>query len=100
HWLGTPPANVPVDGDPTEVLRATLTALVAHDAGPRGLNLPPLSGGLVGFLSYDAVRRFEKLPELAVDDLHHPELGMMLATDLVALDHFAGGPLLMAHPWA
>src|SRR5690348_8808320 len=65
HWLGAPPANVPVGGDPTEVLKATIEALTADDADLRGLALPPLSGGLVGFLSYDAVRRFERLPELA-----------------------------------
>ena len=52
---------------------------------------------MVGFLAYDAVRRFERLPERAVDDLGHPELGMMLATDLVALDHFEGSALLIAN---
>jgi anthranilate synthase component 1 len=97
HWLGTPPANVPLHGDPTEVLRATLAALSADDEALSSLDLPPLSGGLVGFLSYDAVRRFERLPELADDDLHHPELGMMLATDLVALDHYEGAAMLIAN---
>lgn len=97
HWLGDPPANLPTDGGPTEVLRDTIAALTADDADLKGLDLPPLSGGLVGFLSYDAVRRFERLPDLAVDDLHHPELGMMLATDLVALDHFEGTALLIAN---
>jgi anthranilate synthase component 1 len=94
-WLGVPPAGVPVDGDPSEVLRATVAALTAPE--PEGVDLPPLSGGLVGYLSYDAVRRFERLPELAEDDLHQPELGMMLATDLVALDHFEGSAVLIAN---
>jgi anthranilate synthase component 1 len=94
-WLGEPPAGVPATGDPAEVLRATVQALTGPD--PEGLELPPLSGGLVGFLSYDLVRRFERLPELTTDDLHHPELGMMLATDLVALDHFEGAALLIAN---
>jgi anthranilate synthase component 1 len=95
RWLGTPPDGVPVDGDPATVLRATVAALTGPD--PEGLELPPLSGGLVGFLSYDLVRRFERLPELAEDDLHHPELGMMLATDLVALDHLEGAAVLIAN---
>jgi anthranilate synthase component 1 len=94
-WLGAPPAGVPVDGDPAQVLRETVAALTAPE--PEGVDLPPLSGGLVGFLSYDAVRRFERLPELAEDDLRHPELGMMLATDLVALDHFEGSAVLIAN---
>src|SRR5258706_5796698 len=97
RWLGAPPANVPGDGIPTDVLRATVAALSADDEELSTLDLPPLWGGLVGFLSYDAVRRFERLPELAVDDLHQPELGMMLATDLVALDHFEGSAILIAN---
>jgi anthranilate synthase component I len=97
HWLGAAPANVPTGGVPTEVLRATVEALTADDSDLAGLGLPPLFGGLVGFLSYDAVRRFERLPAHAVDDLGHPELGMMVATDLVALDHFEGSALLIAN---
>ena len=96
-WLGTPPANVPTEGVPTDVLRATIAALSADDEDLAVLDLPPLSGGLVGFLAYDAVRRFERLPQLAVDDLRQPELGMMLATDLVALDHFEGAAILIAN---
>jgi anthranilate synthase component 1 len=95
EWLGTPPDGVPTGGDPAVALRATVAALTGPD--PEGLHLPPLSGGLVGFLSYDLVRRFERLPEQAEDDLRHPELGMMLATDLVALDHFEGVAILIAN---
>ncbi len=96
-WLGTPPAGVPAHGDPAQVLRATVAALTEPDAALAGLDLPPLSGGMVGFLSYDIVRRFERLPASAIDDLHQPELGMMLATDLVALDHHEGTALLIAN---
>src|SRR5262249_45717298 len=73
----------------------TVAALIAPE--PDGIELPPLTGGMVGFVSYDLVRRFERLPELTADDLRHPALGMMLATDLVALDHFAGAALLIAN---
>jgi anthranilate synthase component I len=97
RWLGTPPPGVPTEGDPIAVLNATVAALTATDPAPSEVDLPPLSGGLVGFLGYDAVRRFEKLPSLAIDDLGQPELGMMLATDLVALDHFEGAAVLVAN---
>ena len=73
------------------MLRATVEALTGPDADEEGL--PPLTGGLVGFLSYDLVRRFERLPQLAEDDLHVPELGLFLATDLVVLDR---APLYLA----
>jgi anthranilate synthase component 1 len=95
-WLGKPPAGVPTEGDPVSVLRDTVGLLTgAHPA--TGAQLPPLTGGLVGFLSYDTVRRFERLPESSTDDLRVPELGMVLATDLVVLDHFEGSAVLVAN---
>jgi anthranilate synthase component 1 len=97
HWLGTPPDGVPVDGDPVEALRGTVRALAGSGTPATGEDLPPLTGGLVGYLAYDIVRRFERLPELAEDDLRVPELGMLLATDLVVLDHFTGSALLVAN---
>jgi anthranilate synthase component I len=95
-WLGTPPAGVPTSGDPAQVLRETV-GLLSGGQAQTGAALPPLSGGLVGYLSYDIVRRFEKLPDLTVDDLRVPELGMVLATDLVVLDHFEGSAVLVAN---
>jgi anthranilate synthase component I len=93
RWTGTPPAGVPVDGDPLEALRATVAAL--HT--PRLPDLPPLTGGMVGYLAYDVVRRLERLPELAADELDLPELGMMLSLDLAVLDHADGTVLLVAN---
>ncbi|WP_406287486.1 anthranilate synthase component I [Embleya sp. NBC_00896] len=96
RWLGTPPVGVPVDGDPLEVLRATVAALHTPRGIP-GLELPPLTGGMVGYLGYDVVRRLERLPDSAVDDLRVPELMMFLATDLAVLDHVDGSVLLIAN---
>jgi anthranilate synthase component I len=96
HWLGVPPAGVPTSGDPVDVLRETVR-LLSGGSPATGAKLPPLTGGLVGFLSYDVVRRFERLPELSANDLAVPELGMVLATDLVVLDHFEGSAVLVAN---
>jgi len=96
-WLGQPPAGVPLDGDPVVALRETVAALAAPEEPGTGDDLPPLTGGMVGYLSYDLVRRFERLPATAADDLPLPELGMMLATDLVVLDHFDGSAILVAN---
>lgn len=95
RWLGTPPDGVPLDGDPVIALRETVAALTGG-AAPDA-DLPPLTGGMVGYLSYDLVRRFERLPSTAENDLKLPELGMMLATDLVVLDHHDGSALLVAN---
>jgi anthranilate synthase component 1 len=51
--------------------------------------LPRFSGGLVGFLGYDLVRFFERLPERARDDLGHPDLYLMLVDTLVVFDNVA-----------
>jgi anthranilate synthase component 1 len=96
-WLGNPPAGVPTSGDPVAVLRETVRLLSGAGHPATGEPLPPLTGGLVGYLSYDIVRRFERLPGLADDDLRVPELGMVLATDLVVLDHFEGSAVLVAN---
>jgi anthranilate synthase component 1 len=93
HWLGAPPVGVPTDGDPLVALRDTVAALSA----PRLPGLPPLTGGMVGFLSWDVVRRWERLPDTTVDELGVPELSMSLATDLAVLDHSDGTLLLVAN---
>jgi anthranilate synthase component 1 len=95
HWVGGPPAGVPTQGDPLQVLRGTVEALRTRPTDLPGL--PPLTGGLVGFIGYDAVRRLERLPEKATDDLLLPELAMMLATDLAVLDHEDGSVVLIAN---
>jgi anthranilate synthase component 1 len=90
---GTPPPGVPAGGDPLEVLRGVEKALRT----PRRLGGPPLMGGLVGYISYDFVRRIERLPSNTVDDMGIPELQMLLATDLAVLDHADGSCLLVAN---
>jgi anthranilate synthase component 1 len=92
-WLGTVPQDAPTGGDPLQALHATL-GLLATAALP---GLPPLSGGMVGFFAYDLVRRLERLPELAVDDLNLPDMLLLLATDLAAVDHHEGTITLIAN---
>ena len=92
-WLGATPAGAPVGGDPLEALRATMELL---STGPPA-GMPPLSAGMVGFFAYDFVRRLERLPELAVDDLHLPDMLLLLATDIAAVDHHEGTITLIAN---
>jgi anthranilate synthase component 1 len=92
-WTGKVPDDLHGDGDPLEALRETFRTL--HTEPLPGL--PPLTGGMVGYIGYDTVRRLERLPELAEDDLKIPELVMMMATDLAALDHHEGTITLIAN---
>ena len=57
--------------------------------------LPRFSGGLVGYLSYDLVRFFERLPATAADDLGMPDLHLLLADTLVTA--LIRGPLMTRH---
>lgn len=92
-WLGDVPAGIPTEGSPVEVLRDTVEVLGTDPVA----GLPPLTGGMVGFVGYDAVRRWERVPDGAEDVLHLPELAMMLATDLAVMDHADGSILLVAN---
>jgi anthranilate synthase component 1 len=93
HWIGEPPVGVPTSGLATDALRDTLAELATEPIG----GLPPLTGGMVGMIGYDAVRRWERVPETTPDVLGLPELAMMLATDLAVLDHADGSILLVAN---
>ncbi|MGA2885266.1 MAG: anthranilate synthase component I family protein [Halobacteriota archaeon] len=44
-------------------------------------------GGAVGYLSYDAIRYWERLPLAAVDDLDFPDVEMGIYDDGIVLDH-------------
>ncbi|WP_270887900.1 anthranilate synthase component I [Pedococcus sp. 5OH_020] len=93
HWVGEPPVGVPTSGNPLDALRDTVVALATEPIE----GLPPLTGGMVGAISYDAVRRWERVPQSLPDELRLPEITMMLATDLAVLDHADGSLLLVAN---
>ncbi|MBY8876618.1 anthranilate synthase component I [Actinacidiphila acidipaludis] len=95
HWLGAPPVGVPVDGDPLQALRATVEAL--HTPRDLTAGMPPFTGGMVGYLGYDIVRRLERIGEHGQDALRLPELTMLLTSDLAVLDHWDGTVLLIAN---
>jgi anthranilate synthase component 1 len=92
-WVGNVPVGVPTSGDPLQTLRETLKTL--HTEPLEGL--PPLTSGMVGLIAYDAVRRFEKLPNITPDELGIPEIAMLLATDIAVLDHWDGTVWLIAN---
>lgn len=92
-WRGTMPAGAPTDVDPLTALRMA----AAHLRSPQLPNMPTLTGGLVGYLGYDSVRRLEKLPAIAKNDLNVPELEFMLTSDLAVMDHAEGTITLIAN---
>ena len=92
-WQGVRPAGAPTGMDPLNALRIT----TAHLRSPKIKGLPPLTGGLVGYLGYEIVRRLEKLPNHAKADIKIPEIAMMLTSDLAVFDHQEGVVTLIAN---
>jgi anthranilate synthase component 1 len=95
HWLGNPPVGVPTGGDPLDALRETVETL--HTPRDLASGMPPFTGGMVGYLGYDIVRRLERIGPGERDDLKLPELTMLLTSDLAVLDHWDGTVLLIAN---
>src|SRR3954466_1415291 len=93
EWLGDVVPGL-TDDLPADPLAAVRT-VAGRMRTPRIPGLPPLTGGLVGYLGYDIVRRLERLPETSTDDLGMPELAMMLVTDLAVRAPPGGSSLLI-----
>jgi len=58
---------------------------VYHPVAVEGL--PRFFGGAVGYLTYDMVRFFERLPDQTVDDLDVPDAMFMITDTIVIFDH-------------
>ncbi len=61
--------------------------------------LPRFHGGMVGYLSYEVARYFEKLPSPAADPLNLPESRLMLADTLLVFDHLSHKIKVVAHAY-
>ncbi|HEU0256238.1 MAG TPA: anthranilate synthase component I, partial [Microbacteriaceae bacterium] len=73
--------------------RAPLDALARmHERWhtPRAAGLPPLTGGLVGHIGWEAVRQLERLPGGPPADYDVPGQAMCFVSDLVVIDHRRG----------
>ncbi|HHV75696.1 MAG TPA: anthranilate synthase component I family protein [Thermoanaerobacterium sp.] len=83
-FLGWVPRNVyEVYDNPFSLLRKTLTQGVSPFS-----HLPRFWGGLVGYISYDAIRCLERIPFSAEKEKIDLPLGMFIRPDfIVAFDH-------------
>ncbi|MGE3621383.1 MAG: anthranilate synthase component I family protein [Acidimicrobiia bacterium] len=81
---GTLPDGVPLDGG----ILAALGALVEAWRAPALAELPPLHGGVMGYLGYDVVREVERLPDVPTDDQGLPDAVLSVIGQLAAYDHW------------
>lgn len=63
---------------------------------PRVPGHPPLTGGLVGFIGWEAIRQIEHLPDAPPADFSIPGQALGFVSELVVLDHRDGTILLIA----
>ncbi|MBD3176362.1 MAG: hypothetical protein GF320_14375 [Armatimonadia bacterium] len=80
-WIEEGGERRPLGAPGIEPLRQVLSS-IAMEARPPGL---PFVGGLVGFLGYDTVHAFERLPRTVADDLELPDYEFLLPSYLVAV---------------
>ncbi len=59
--------------------------------------LPPFTGGAVGYLSYDMVRHWEKLPDSNPDDLCLPDAYFCITDTLIVFDHVKHKMILISN---
>ncbi|MGE4045905.1 MAG: anthranilate synthase component I, partial [Acetobacteraceae bacterium] len=83
HALSAPHAFVSDPRPPLDSLRA----LIAETRLDVPASLPPMSGGLVGYLGYDMVRLMENLPAKNTDVLGVPEALMVRPTLFAIFDN-------------
>ncbi len=76
---------------------AALEVLLAHYRAPEIDGLPPLHGGLMGYLGYDVVREVERLPDVPPDDLGFPDAIMSMIGELAVYDHWRQRVLLITN---
>lgn len=70
-------------GDPLAAIRT----LMKRYQAVKVKDMPPFHGGAVGYLSYDMVRYFERLPNQNPDDLGLPEAILFFTENLLVFDH-------------
>ena len=83
------------DEDILDVLKAEMSRFTPADLP----GLPRFSGGAVGYLGYDVVRFFEKLPETAASPLELPDAVFLLADTLVVFDHARHQLIILANAY-
>ena len=71
-------------GEPLEAIRNAIGDQTVNSDRFR------LTGGAVGYISYDAIRNWEPIPDNSTDDLEFPDIEMGIYDDGIVFDHRKG----------
>jgi anthranilate synthase component 1 len=80
--------DLPVELPTDQGILAAVEWILERYRSPVLDDLPPLHGGLVGYLGYDVVREVERLPDVPTDATGYPDAVMSVIGQLAAFDHF------------
>lgn len=91
-FMGANPRKViktgPTEGNPVDPLTVLESELQSSKLAENVPGLPPLSGGAIGYVSYDCVQYFEPKTKRPLKDvLQLPESALMMFDTIVAFDH-------------
>ena len=81
---GQVPDSMPTDAG----MLAAIESLLSVYRAPVLPDLPPLQGGVMGYLGYDVVREVENLPHSPEDTTGMPDAVMSVIGSLAAFDHW------------
>jgi anthranilate synthase component I len=77
--------------------RESLVALARSVSAPRLPDLPSLTGGLMGYLSYEAAGLLDGHPAPHADEAPCPPIGLLVVDRAVVFDHWRQRLILVAH---
>ncbi|MEO6200950.1 MAG: anthranilate synthase component I [Cryobacterium sp.] len=98
HWLDYGVSEERALGDTVGLgPLAALAHLYERWQSPRLPDHPPLTGGLVGFIGWEAIRQIERLPNQPPADFDVPGQAFSFVADLVVIDHKFGTVQLIAN---
>lgn len=85
-----------LSGDPLSILQDVLSDLKFDQSREKKQTTPAYLPGALGYFSYDLARRYEVMPELAIDEEQLPEMAIGIYACVVLVDHRAKKTLLIS----
>ena len=89
--------ELPLAVDSDAAPRAALIAAARSVRGPRLPDLPPLTGGLMGYVAYEAATLLDGHPAPRPDDAPCAPIGLLAIDRAVVFDHWRQRLILVAH---
>lgn len=87
-------ASGAIRSDARDLLESIRALLDESEAVP---GIAPFSSGVVGYLGYDVVRRFERLPSSPPDPEGLPDSVLLVPSEIVVVDHQAATTDILVH---